>query len=132
MSHDNEETRIRFVQNDLSLHVVYLLTAQQTDVAFSVCIAVFTLSIVNKSSITLRTRFRPKNSMCINKYIFIFSFSFVDNLVSGKYLVQCPALHQIYLLLDNAFLSLQIQINRGKCSFQSVSLLHCPWATSLT
>lgn len=59
MFHDNEETRIRFVQNDLSLHVVYLLTAQQTDVAFPVCIAVFTLSIVNKSSITLRTRFRP-------------------------------------------------------------------------
>lgn len=57
MSHDNEETRIRFVQNDLLL--VYLLTAQQTDVEFSVCIAVFTLSIVNKSSITLRTRFRP-------------------------------------------------------------------------
>lgn len=57
MSPDNEEARIRFVQSDLSL--VYLLTAQQTDVAFSVCIAVFTLSIVNKSSITLRTRFRP-------------------------------------------------------------------------
>ena len=32
MPQDNEETRIRFIQNDLSL--VYSLTAQQTDVSF--------------------------------------------------------------------------------------------------